>query len=75
MGAAYSTPSDSILFLNLKRKMPFESSDVDGITTLNWILKENKCMGWINLIRESIVAVSCEDFHEPSDFLKGGELF
>jgi hypothetical protein len=21
------------------------------------------------------VAVSCEDFHEPSDFLKGGELF
>jgi hypothetical protein len=31
--------------------MPFETSDVDGITIFNCILKEDECMCWINLIR------------------------
>jgi hypothetical protein len=42
--------SDRTLFVNLKRKMPFESSDVDEIIILNWISMENECIGWINLI-------------------------
>jgi hypothetical protein len=34
--------------------MPFENSDLDGNLILNWILKENECIGWINMIRKTV---------------------